>query len=301
MAFNLLPGKLSLLNTLRHRSAYMSPFRYRDEEPAAAGALYVALGALAGFAAGVVVAQQYGGLSGLTSKMKQRFGGIVAAVETDEADSVTDSEDYDDDGYDDEADDEPLEPTEELEERVLEAFRNDPILSERAIDIGAIDEGIVELTGWVNSEEEANQAVVVTRGTPGVETVVNRLAVRSEEELIQEMADRYEDGDSSLTEAHWEGQNVGTGRRRQGTSAEFDRHEDPRTDLEAAALDQIFLDADEEADVKAERRSRSTKQPPKRGRADGSPLAPSGVPKADHVANPLASPSDGTLGEQPAE
>ena len=30
----------------------------------------------------------------------------------------------------------------ELEERVLEAFRNDPILAERAIDIGAIGDGI---------------------------------------------------------------------------------------------------------------------------------------------------------------
>jgi hypothetical protein len=44
----------------------MSPFRYRDEDSTAANALYVALGALAGFAAGVVVAQQYGGISGIT-------------------------------------------------------------------------------------------------------------------------------------------------------------------------------------------------------------------------------------------
>ena len=47
-------------------------------------------------------------------------------------------------------------PTTDLEERVLEAFRNDPILSERAIDIGAIGEGIIELTGWVDTEDEAD-------------------------------------------------------------------------------------------------------------------------------------------------
>lgn len=268
----------------------MSPFRYRDEEPASTGALYVALGALAGFAAGVIVAQQYSGLSGLTSKLRQRLGGTPEGALADDATMELDTDEYDE-GYDDESDDEPLEPTEELEERVLEAFRNDPVLSERAIDIGAIDEGIVELTGWVNSEAEADQAVVVTRGTPGVETVVNRLAVRSEEELLQETADRYEDGDPALTEGHWEGQNIGTGRRRQGTSAEFDRHEDPRVELEEAVLDQVFLDADEEADLKAERRTKS-KQPPKRGRADGSPLAPGGVPKSDHVADPLGAPAD---------
>ena len=273
----------------------MSPFRYRDEEPAATGALYVALGALAGFAAGVVVAQQYGGLSGLTSKLRERLGGMPGDPPADDGGMELDSDEYHA-GYDDEADDEPLEPTEELEERVLEAFRNDPVLSERAIDIGAIDEGIVELTGWVNSEAEADQAVVVTRGTPGVETVVNRLAVRSEEELLQETADRYEDGDPALAEGHWEGQNIGTGRRRQGTSAELDRHADPRVGLEEAVLDQVFLDADEEADVKAERRTRP-KQPPKRGRADGSPLAPSGVPKSDHVADPLNAPSDIVAGE----
>jgi len=138
--------------------------------------------------------------------------------------------------------------------------------------------------------------VVVTRGTPGVETVVNRLAVRSEEELLQETADRYEDGDPALAEGHWEGQNIGTGRRRQGTSAELDRHADPRVGLEETVLDQVFLDADEEADVKAERRTRP-KQPPKRGRADGSPLAPSGVPKSDHVADPLNAPGDIVAGE----
>ncbi len=301
MAFNLLPGKLSFENTLRHRPTYMSPFRYRDEEPASAGALYVALGALAGFAAGVVVAQQYGGITGLTSKIRQRFGGLAGdAADTGSEPSFEAhgfNHDHDGNGYDDEADDEPLEPTEELEERVLEAFRNDPVLSERAIDIGAIDEGIVELTGWVNSEDEAQQAVVVTRGTPGVETVVNRLAIRSEEELLQEMADRYEDGDPALTEGHWEGLNVGTGRSRQGSSADIDRHEDPRVGLEEAVLDQVFLDADEEAEVKAERRSRS-KQPPKRGRADGSPLAPGGVPKSDHVADPLNAPADFTPDEQ---
>ena len=271
----------------------MSPFRYRDEESNATSALYVALGALAGFAAGVVVSQQYGGISGLTAKIRDRFGKIGA--ESDEQDLHLDAHahdhDYDEgdeDFDDDEADDVPLDATEELEERVLEAFRNDPILSERAIDIGAIDEGIVELTGWVNAEDESQQAVVVARGVPGVDTVVNRLAVRDDEDLMDELADRYEDGDPSLTEGQWQGHGVGTGRSHQGSSADVDRHSDPRPGLEEALLDDVSIDLDDaEADIKAERRQR-TKKAEKGGRTDGSAISPSGVPKSDHVVNPLS-------------
>ena len=299
----MLPRKVSFENNLRHRFTYMSPFRYRDEESNVASALYVALGALAGFAAGVVVAQQYGGFSGLTSKIRDRIGGLRngtgAEDEEDEAQLGAHAHDHeydeDDDDYDDETDDSSLDATEELEERVLEAFRNDPVLSERAIDIGAIDEGIVELTGWVNADDEAQQAVVVARGVPGVDTVVNRLSVRAEEDLYDELADRYEDGDPSLTEGQWEGQSVGTGQRRQGTSAEVDRHEDPRVELEEKVLDKVYLDADEEADIKAERRHRA--KPPRGGRTDGSPIAPTGVPKSDHVADPMNAPTETAQGE----
>jgi BON domain len=262
----------------------MSPFRYHDEESNATGALYVALGALAGFAAGVVVAQHYGGLSGLTDRIRQGLGRAQASAPDEDHDGYDRSDDTDGaDEYDDH--ERPLDPTEELEERVLEAFRNDPILSERAIDIGALDEGIVELTGWVNASDEADQAVVITRGVPGVDTVVNRLAVRTEEDLLDDLAEDYDDGDASLTEGHWEGQNVGTGRRRQGNSSEIDRHADPRVELEEKALDSVFLEADDEAEIKAERRH-STKKSAKTGRADGSSTAPGGVPKSDHVANP---------------
>ena len=261
----------------------MSPFRYQDEESTAAGALYIALGALAGFAAGVVVAQHYGGIAGLTDRIRERIGRAQVRTDTDEHEAYDES----DEEYDDH--ERPLDPTEELEERVLEAFKNDPILSERAIDIGALDEGIVELTGWVNSGDEAEQAVVITRGVPGVDTVVNRLAVRSEEDLFDEAAEDYEEEDPALAEGHWEGQSIGTGRRRQGNSTEVDRHADPRVELEEKALGRIYLDADDEAEVKAERRER-TKKPPKAGRADGSSMAPGGVPKADHVTNSTEAP-----------
>ncbi len=282
----------------------MSPFTYRDEESSASSALYVALGALAGFAAGVVVAQQYGGISGITAKLRDRFGKVGQDSEDDQElqldahahDHEYEGDDEDEEFDDDSTDDGPYDATEELEERVLEAFRNDPVLSERAIDIGAIDEGVVELTGWVNADDESQQAVVVARGVIGVDTIVNRLAVKADEDLLDELSDRYEDGDPSLTEGQWEGKNVGTGRTRQGNSAGVDRHEDPRTELEDEALNEVFLDAADEAEIKAERRTRS-KQPPRRGRDDGSALSPSGVPKADHVADPLNVSTESAAGE----
>lgn len=65
-----------------------------------------------------------------------------------------------------------------LEARVLEAFHNDPVLRERAIDIGAIAQGVIELTGWVHADSEVQHAVTIARGVPDVFHVVDQLAVR---------------------------------------------------------------------------------------------------------------------------
>ena len=277
----------------------MSPLRYRDEPPyiyaedeesSSRSALYIAIGAAAGFAAGVLMAERFGGFKGLTDRIKDSFGG--GSGEEDDFDYEGLDEDEFDPDLD--VDDDQLEPSkaslngvEELEERVLEAFRNDPILSERAVDIGAVEDGIIELTGWVNSEDEAHQAVVIARGVPEVETVVNRLTIRSEEDLLDDGAHRYEDGDPPFTERHWEGQQVGTGRRRQGNSTEIDRHADPRNILEDRSLkeDKAFMAAAEDIPDTATR-GKTTKKAARGGRNDGSAVAPSGVPKADHVADP---------------
>jgi hypothetical protein len=276
----------------------MSPIRYRDEPPyiysedegesSSRSALYIAIGAAAGFAAGVLMAERFGGFKGLTDRLKDTFGGRGGEEEED-----FDYEGLDEDEFDPDLDDDDVAPSkaslngaEELEERVLEAFRNDPILSERAIDIGSVEDGIIELTGWVNSEDESHQAVVIARGVPGVQTVVNRLAIRTDEDLFDEAAHHYEDGDPPFTERHWEGQQVGTGRRRQGNSTEIDRHADPRNVLEDRSLseDKAFMAAADDI-PEAERRAK-TKKAARGGRTDGSPVAPTGVPKADHVANP---------------
>lgn len=275
----------------------MFPFRYRDEppyiyaeeedEPSSRSALYIAIGAAAGFAAGVLMAERFGGFKGLTDRIRDTFGAGGAGEEEEEFDY----EGLDEDEFDPDFDEDDVEPskaslngTEELEERVLEAFRNDPILSERAIDIGALEDGIIELTGWVNSEDESHQAVVIARGVPGVDTVVNRLAIRSDEDLFDDAAHKYEDGDPQFTERHWEGQQVGTGRRRQGNSTEIDRHADPRNKLEDRSLkeDRAFMAAAEDIPEATTARAKA-KKAARGGRNDGSAIAPSGVPKADHV------------------
>jgi hypothetical protein len=240
--------------------------------------VFLTVGAIAGAAAGIFLAQRFGGVGGISTRIRDRLG---RAGEDAQVSRFTDE--YDD--YDDDMDD----SEEALEERVLEAYRNDPVLGERAIDIGAIGEGIIELTGWVHADDEATHAVTVARGVPGVDTVVNRLAVREEEEQFEETARRVREGDDALTEARWEGQGVGTGRRRQGNSSEADRHADPRPELEDRWLSKeqaVRAAADDIAGISAERRKGGKKSATQGDRTGGAPVAPTGVPKGDHVADP---------------
>src|SRR4051812_29300972 len=130
----------------------MSPFGFRDHDedddssPVATMAT-VLIGAVAGFAVGMYVAQRMGGFDGIKARLTRSMNGKgrTPVGLTDEADleDETDELDYpaemgvsasagdddfngmDDDGFDDY--DTPV-----LEERVLEAFNNDPTLAERA-------------------------------------------------------------------------------------------------------------------------------------------------------------------------
>lgn len=255
----------------------MSSFRYRDHDSSTASTVAtVLLGAVAGFAVGMFVAQRVGGVSGLAKRFRRGEGGEETGRQylghRDEDYDEIEDEDAAEDSYEDAEDGAPEDGTVPLvEERVLEAFNNDPVLAERAIDIGAMGRGIVELAGWVESDEEAEKAMTVARGVPGVDTVVNRLMVTDEERRLDDNARRFGRGDPALTHARWEGQQVGTGRRRQGNSAEADRHSDPKPSLEDRWLTEreAIRNAAEDIDgIQAERRRRGTK-------------ARGGAPKAD--------------------
>jgi hypothetical protein len=142
----------------------MSRFRFREEEESSPANMVFGIlaGAVAGFTVGMIVAQRVGGFQGLTSKIRRRrtadaphdeaLRGRYAAGEDDEFADIEDDE-LEAEAYDS-----------GLEDRVLEAFRNDPILAERAIDIGSISDGVIELAGWVEDDEESRHAVTIARG-----------------------------------------------------------------------------------------------------------------------------------------
>lgn len=287
----------------------MPTIRYRDRESSAASAVFVAVGALAGLAAGMLLAQRLGGISGIGARVRDRLADARGQErDHDERPMTHDQPEYDDEplnatsasGGDRETPSRPTSSTgagstaggdddgEALEERVLEAFRNDPVLSERAVDIGAVGPGIIELTGFVQAEDESHHAVVLTRGVPGVATVVNRLEVRDEEARFDQSAASYTAGDAS-TSPMWEGQQVGIGRPRQGTSSDLSRHADPRPVLENRWLGEQMAIRGAVDDIEniAERRQHADALPPG-DETGGSPIAPSGVPKGDHVADPAS-------------
>jgi len=136
----------------------------------------VMMGALAGMAVGVLLADR-GLLSGL---LKRRQGAAADPKEevprARSARSRAPAEARPRHG--ERSPRKPVDDEAELEARVLETFRNDPILVDLPIDIGAIGTGIIELTGWVGAREEIRHATTLTRGTIGVHTVINRLVVR---------------------------------------------------------------------------------------------------------------------------
>ena len=170
----------------------------------------------------------------------------------------------------------------ELEDRVLDVFVNDPVLAECPVDIGAIRQGTIELTGGVQTREEYEHATTLARGVPGVETVVNRLDILEEESVEADSAAHYEASDSRYAESGWEGDTMGTGRRRQGTSDDVGRHEDPKVPLEnrATSEEAEIRDAAGDIDDIAERRRRRGRTGGSRSRAAGAKPEPHQEPPA---------------------
>ncbi|HEY7894144.1 MAG TPA: BON domain-containing protein [Gemmatimonadaceae bacterium] len=168
----------------------MPRYRIRYEEPESGGTLTsLVIGAVAGFAVGILVAQKSGGIAGITARVKDRWAELEESAEDDleptnaeashesdfgeelEEDELEDDEALEDAGLDED------EVHAALEDDVLEAFQADSTLRERAIDISAVGDGLIELSGWVDSDDESHHAAAVARRVDGVESVVNRLAI----------------------------------------------------------------------------------------------------------------------------
>lgn len=153
----------------------MSHAPSRESSPLNA-ALWLATGAAAGVFAGVLIADRFGGGRALLT----RLSGILQATQDDAGEDEPEAE-YDEygaevygDGDEEDADDAPR-----IDERVLAAFEQDPVLSQRAIEIDTDEPGTIVLRGAVPSAEDAAHALTIARGTPGVEQVENLLRVRT--------------------------------------------------------------------------------------------------------------------------
>lgn len=113
-----------------------------------------------------------------------------------------------------------------LEDEVTDALAADPFLGQRPIQVGALASGIVELSGRVYDEWEAERAVAVAQRTAGVRTVLNRLDRDTLESHLTNTRLRHDAGDPALNETHWYGLRVGMGQRRQGAETDPDRRDD---------------------------------------------------------------------------
>ncbi len=189
----------------------MHKYRIRYEEPESGGTFAsLMIGAVAGFAVGMLVAQKSGGIAGIAARVKDRWAELEeseadddelpeteAAHERDFDDALDEAELEDEESL--EAEFEAEEPDEDdvhaaLEDHVLEAFQADSTLRERAIDISAVGDGLIELSGWVDSDDESHHAAAVARRVEGVESVVNRLAIGRADSTEQPRDERREHG-----------------------------------------------------------------------------------------------------------
>ncbi len=115
---------------------------------------------------------------------------------------------------------------------VAEALQRDRTLGRRAVEVDSIAEGVIELTGAVETQDEARRAVQIAQGTRGVHTVVNRLTLEEEENHRQETQQRRADGAPELQERQHYGMGVGMGTRRQSPDTDPDRPSDKQKILE---------------------------------------------------------------------
>jgi len=130
--------------------------------------------------------------------------------------------------------------TDALEERVVQALLEDAVAGGAPVDVAALAEDMVELSGTVPRREEAERAVRAAQAVSGVHTVVNRLDVEAELRHADETRVRKEAGDPALNERGVYGLGVGMGRRRQSPDTDPDRPDDrnPRIS-EALGADRV--------------------------------------------------------------
>jgi hypothetical protein len=155
----------------------MARLHFRPRRPPDTGTvLLLALGAVAGATLGVLIARRLRDDAEARTVRRGRARGATSGFAAEPADDGSPDKAEPDEAEPDEAEPDEAEPDEaELEARVLAVFQNDPTLRDRAIDICAVGDGGIELTGWVERETEATYATTLARGVPDVRHVVDHL------------------------------------------------------------------------------------------------------------------------------
>ncbi len=110
-----------------------------------------------------------------------------------------------------------------LEKEAVLLLREDAHVAGQPIDVAVVTEGIVELSGSVETEALADRAVEAVQRVPGVHTVLNRLDVARE---LAHLAENQRRGVRGAGETHWYGVRVGMGRRRQSPATDPARPSD---------------------------------------------------------------------------
>ena len=118
-----------------------------------------------------------------------------------------------------------------LEKRVVRGLRQHGSTREQPIDVVAVGAGVIELSGFVDTEELGREVVELVDGIPGVHAVFNRMDVRSVEARLQRNQTRRAGSDVT----RWYGGSVGIGRRRQSPTTDPPRRDDHAT-LQQKAL-----------------------------------------------------------------
>ena len=117
-----------------------------------------------------------------------------------------------------------------LEKRIVKALLVDPTTQTLSIDVAGVGSGVIELSGNVETEQEARRVVERVNAVPGVHAVVNRIEIRALETKLSRNRQK-QSGEGT----RWYGGSVGIGKRRQSYMTDPPRRDD-HADLLARAL-----------------------------------------------------------------
>lgn len=121
------------------------------------------------------------------------------------------------------------------EEEVVDRLRADERLAGQPIEVAALASGIIELSGAVETERDADLAVTLARRAAGIRTVLNRLDILEEMDRVEGARHREVGPGTVRNESRWLGVGVGMGRRRQSRQTDPARRDD-RADMVAGEL-----------------------------------------------------------------